>query len=195
MERKFMIYQRRDGLQIAEEATGTRLESGMEFLARPNKSDCWYTAGFNIVFDDDYELVGEELIDCSRPPLNVLVFVDGVMKVVHQSRIALEDMVEQYDDAISDRDLIVARQLKADINAEIDACHTEASLINDALDENYPLARKVLLWSYIDGEAKARTLELAHFEAMEMDKQATHFRKEQAALSQRVAVIMSKAPS
>lgn len=32
----------------------------------------------------------------------------------------------------------------------------------------------------------------AHAEALEMDKQATHFRKEQAALTQRVAAIMGK---
>ena len=48
-----MVYQRRDGFQIAEEATGTRLENGMEFLARPYKSALWCTAEFNIVIDDD----------------------------------------------------------------------------------------------------------------------------------------------
>ncbi|HBC6873886.1 TPA: hypothetical protein KE043_003703 [Citrobacter koseri] len=82
MERKFMIYQRRDGFQIAEESTGTRLENGMEFLARPNKSVNWCIADFNIFIDDDYDLVGEEVIDCSRYPSRVLCFVDGVMKTI-----------------------------------------------------------------------------------------------------------------
>ena len=191
-----MIYQRRDGFQIAEEATGTRLESGMEFLARPNKSTFWYNAGFNIVIDDDYELVGEELIDCSRPPLNVLFLVDGVMKVVHQSRIALEDMIEQYDDAISDRDLIVARQFKADINAAIDACHVEALELNLSMMINgVNAARRQSQYRNAASERQAQWLEQDHAEALEMDKQATHFRKEQAALSQRVAVIMGKAPA
>lgn len=126
MERKFMVYQRRDGFQVAEEATGTRLENGMEFLARPNKSANWCTVAFNLVIDDDYELVGEVVIDCSRQPGQVLCFVDGVMKTLDQSRIAVEDMIEQYDDAISDRDLIVARQWKADIKAAIETSHSEA---------------------------------------------------------------------
>lgn len=170
-----MIYQRRDGFQIAEEATGTRLESGMEFLARPNKSDFWYTAGFNIVIDDDYELVGEEFIDCSRPPLNVLLFVDGVMKVVHQSRIALEDMIEQYDDAINDRDLIVARQFKADIKAAVHACHAEALAENASRSAR--LANEVMLcdnhrslFSKCDPFVRTLMLEDAHAEALAIEK-------------------------
>lgn len=136
MERKFMVYQRRDGFQVAEEATGTRLENGMEFLARPHKSALWCTAEFNIVIDDDYKLVGEEVIDCSSLPIRVLCFVDGVMKIFDQSRIAIENMIEELDDAISDRDLIVARQLKADINAAIELCHAEAMAINAEMNSN-----------------------------------------------------------
>ncbi|HGO5420092.1 TPA: hypothetical protein ACK2W8_004701 [Klebsiella oxytoca] len=136
MERKFMVYQRRDGFQVAEEATGTRLENGMEFLARPHKSALWCTAEFNIVIDDDYEVVGEEFIDCSRLPTQVLCFVEGVMKIFDQSRIAIENMIEEFDDAISDRDLIVARQLKADINAAIEQCHV------NALETNAEIERK-----------------------------------------------------
>lgn len=134
MERKFMVYQRRDGFQIAEEATGTRLENGMEFLARPHKSALWCTAEFNIVIDDDYELVGEEFVNCSRLPTRVLCFVDGVMKIFDQSRIAIENMIEEFNDAISDRDLIVARQLKADINAAIEQCHADALETNTFID-------------------------------------------------------------
>jgi len=84
MERTFMIYQRRDGFQIAEEATGTRLASGMEMLARPNKSADWCFAAFNIDLNDGgegYELVGEESIDCSVIPAQMIEFVDGVMKI------------------------------------------------------------------------------------------------------------------
>lgn len=84
MERKFMIYQRRDGFQIAEEATGTRLANGMDMLARPNKSADWCFAAFNIDLTDGkdgYELVGEESIDCSVPPAQMIEFVDGVMKI------------------------------------------------------------------------------------------------------------------
>ena len=136
MERKFMVYQRRDGFQVAEEATGTRLENGMEFLARPHKSALWCTAEFNLVIDDDYEPIGEETIDCSHLPAQVLCFVDGVMKIIDQSRIAIENMIEEYDDAISDRDLIVARQLKADINAAIEQCHV------NALEANAEIERK-----------------------------------------------------
>lgn len=88
MERKFMVYQRRDGFQVAEEATGTRMENGMEFLARPNKSANWCAADFNIVIDDDYELVGEEVIDCSIEPAQVLCFIDGVMKTYDANTIA-----------------------------------------------------------------------------------------------------------
>lgn len=80
MERKFMVYQRRDGFQVAEEATGTRMKNGMDFLARPNKSANWCAAAFNIVIDDDYELVGEEVIDCSIEPTKAICFIDGVMK-------------------------------------------------------------------------------------------------------------------
>ncbi|MCR9028376.1 hypothetical protein NXA99_07490 [Citrobacter amalonaticus] len=80
MERKFMVYQRRDGFQIAEEATGTRMENGMDFLARPHKSANWCAAVFNIVIDDDYELVGEEVIDFSIEPTKAICFIDGVMK-------------------------------------------------------------------------------------------------------------------
>ncbi|HCD7551790.1 TPA: hypothetical protein ND482_002097 [Citrobacter farmeri] len=135
MERTFMIYQRRDGFQIAEEVSGIRLENGMEFLARPNKSTFWCIAAFNIVIDDDYELVGEEVINCSLLPAQVLYIVDGVMKAVDQSRIAVEDMIEQYDDAINDRDLIVARQWNVDIQAAIKACHTEALEMNSSFKE------------------------------------------------------------
>lgn len=87
MERKFKIYQRRDGFQIAEEATGIRLDNGMEFLARPNKSVNWCTADFNIVIDDDYELVGEEVIDCSIEPVLVICFIDGVMKTYNSKKL------------------------------------------------------------------------------------------------------------
>lgn len=80
MERKFMVYQRRDGFQVAEEATGTRMKNGMDFLARPHKSANWCAAAFNIVIDDDYELVGEEVIDCSIEPTKAICFIDGVMK-------------------------------------------------------------------------------------------------------------------
>jgi len=84
------------------------------------------------------------------------------------------------------------RDLREWSGNSIEAAHTEALILNDALDESYPLARKVLLWRYLSDESKARMLELAHTEALEMDKQATHFRKEQAALTQRVAAIMGK---
>ncbi|ENI4692450.1 hypothetical protein ABX050_003831 [Salmonella enterica] len=81
MERKFMIYQRRDGFQIAEEATGARLENGLEFLARPHKSAEWCATFFNIDLNDDgYELVGEEIIDCSACT-HCIEFVDGIMRV------------------------------------------------------------------------------------------------------------------
>ncbi len=41
--------------------------------------------------------------------------------------------------------------------------------------------------------SRLRTIvEIDHAEALEMDKQATHFRKEQAALTKRVAAIMGK---
>jgi hypothetical protein len=88
MERKFMVYQRRDGFQVAEEATGTRMKNGMDFLARPHKSANWCAAAFNIVIDDDYELVGEEVIDCSIGPAQVLCFIDGVMKTYDAITIA-----------------------------------------------------------------------------------------------------------
>jgi len=86
MERKFMIYQRRDGFQIAEEATGTRLANGMDMLARPNKSADWCFAAFNIDLtdgEDGYELVGEESIDCSVAPAQMIEFVDGVTKITN----------------------------------------------------------------------------------------------------------------
>ncbi|MBE5683918.1 hypothetical protein [Pantoea agglomerans] len=84
------------------------------------------------------------------------------------------------------------RDLREWSGNSIKAAHAEALIINDALDETYPLARKVLAWPYFSDESKARMLELTHAEALEMEKQATHFRKEQAALTQRVAVIMGK---
>ncbi|EBZ9544607.1 hypothetical protein EH096_21655 [Salmonella enterica subsp. enterica serovar Enteritidis] len=128
-----MVYQRRDGFQIAEEASGIRLKNGMEFLARPHKSAFWCTADFNIDLhdeDDGYELVGEEIIDCSHLPAQVICFVDGVMKVFDQSRIALEDMIEQRDDAIGDRDIPAALAWKVDIDAAIEQCHAEALEMN-----------------------------------------------------------------
>lgn len=84
------------------------------------------------------------------------------------------------------------RNLREWSGNSIEAAHTEALIVNDALDEAYPLARKVCLWSYLSDESKARMLELVHAEALEMDKQATHFRKEQATLTKRVAAIMGK---
>lgn len=82
MEKKFKVYQRRDGFQVAEIATGIRLQNGMEFLARPNKSANWCTAAFNVVIDDDYELVGEDVVDCSRLPAQAICFVNGVMTCI-----------------------------------------------------------------------------------------------------------------
>ncbi|CAM6730598.1 MULTISPECIES: hypothetical protein [Enterobacter cloacae complex] len=116
MERKFMIYQRRDGFQIAEEATGTRLDNGMDMLARPNKSADWCFAAFNIDLieeEDGYELVGEESIDCSVPPAQMIEFVDGVMKI--SSTCAKElDMDEAHVEALEINaaidNMIAARQ-------------------------------------------------------------------------------------
>ncbi|MEB4676056.1 hypothetical protein MXL54_14895 [Enterobacteriaceae bacterium G50] len=44
MERKFKSHQHRDGSQIAEESTGARLEDGLDFLVRANKSANWCIA-------------------------------------------------------------------------------------------------------------------------------------------------------
>ena len=102
MERTFMIYQRRDGFQIAEEATGTRLATGMEMLARPNKSADWCFAAFNIDLndgEDGYELVGEESIDCSVAPAQMIEFVDGVMKITSTFAEVL-DMEEAHSEAL-----------------------------------------------------------------------------------------------
>ncbi|CAI1528377.1 Uncharacterised protein [Serratia quinivorans] len=172
MERKFMIYQRRDGFQIAEEATGIRLENGMDFLARPNKSAFWCTAAFNIDIDDDYELVGEEFIDCAHLPAQALYFVDGVMRSLDQSRIIVEDMIEQYDDAISDRNLIVARQWKADINAAIEASHYEALETNKLIE--YATKNRAFRAYWLKSEsgnsvADMNTWDTMHAEALEMN--------------------------
>lgn len=164
MERKFMVYQCRDGFQIAEEATGTRLENGMEFLARPNKSGLWCTAAFNVVIDDNYELVGEEVIDCSHQPVQVLCFVDGVMKAIDQSRITIEDMIEHADDAISDRNIPAARAWKIDIDAAIEQCHAEAlemdAEFNKAHQDDFFSATPMM---------QAVWVNLNHAEALEMN--------------------------
>lgn len=51
----------------------------------------------------------------------------------------------------------------------IEAAYAEALMINAALDEEYPLARKILLWSYLSEEDKERTLAVNHAEALEMN--------------------------
>ena len=148
MKRNFMIYQRRDGFQVAEIATETRFANGMEFLARPHKSACWCTAAFNIVIDDDYELVGEELIDCSRLPSQVICFVDGVLKTLDQSRVNIEKMIEQYDDAI-------------------EQCHAEALEMNKNFFELY--YRYWRWWNIMDEYARADDLALAHKTALKIN--------------------------
>ncbi|EPS6876300.1 hypothetical protein ACVG8M_004018 [Morganella morganii] len=41
-------------------------------------------------------------------------------------RDAVEDLIEQYDDAISDRNIPLARLLKAELNDAVEAAHAEA---------------------------------------------------------------------
>ena len=55
--------------------------------------------------------------------------------------------------------------------------------------------REAEFFGGVDYAARSSALEAAHAEALEMDKQATHFRKVQTALSRRVAVIMGKTPA
>lgn len=134
MERTFMIYQRRDGFQIAEEATGTRLASGIEMLARPNKSADWCFAAFNIDLNDGgegYELVGEESIDCSVIPAQMIEFVDGVMKITSTFADEL-DMEEAHAEAL---------EINAAIDNMIQARQQIANKEPDFLQETWDLVR------------------------------------------------------
>ncbi|RTN93685.1 hypothetical protein EKN76_13705 [Enterobacter bugandensis] len=134
MERKFMIYQRRDGFQIAEEATGTRLANGMDMLARPNKSADWCFAAFNIDLtdgEDGYELVGEESIDCSVVPSQMIEFVDGVMKITNSFAEEL-DMGEAHAEAL---------EINAAIDSMIEARQQIANKEPDFLQETWDLVR------------------------------------------------------
>jgi hypothetical protein len=176
MERKFKIYQRRDGFQIAEESTGIRLENGMEFLVRPNKSAFWCLAAFNIVIDDDYALVGEEVIDCSRRPAQVICFVDGVMLAIDQSRIDVEDMIEQCDDAISDRNIPAALAWKVDIDAAIEHCHAEALEMDSEYQQAIATIAENLtlpVWDRCSGTVKTEIVKHHHAEALEMNKKCS----------------------
>lgn len=134
MERKFMIYQRRDGFQITEEATGTRLANGMDMLARPNKSADWCFAAFNIDLtdgEDGYELVGEESIDCSVVPSQIIEFVDGVMKITNSFAEEL-DMGEAHAEAL---------EINAAIDSMIEARQQIANKEPDFFQETWDLVR------------------------------------------------------
>ena len=91
--------------------------------------------------------------------------------------------------------LITLRQREAEFfggmdyaarRAAVEAAHAEALKINVAYDAQIAFECKTKPF-------QQQMVQWAHADALEMDKQATHFRKEQAALSQRVAAVMGKA--
>ncbi|MDU5473987.1 MULTISPECIES: hypothetical protein [unclassified Pantoea] len=93
--------------------------------------------------------------------------------------------------------LITLRQCEAEFfggmdyaarRAAVEAAHAEALKNNAAYDAQIAFECKTKPF-------QQKMVEWAHAEALEMDKQATHFRKVQTALSRRVAVIMGKTPA
>lgn len=80
----------------------------------------------------------------------------------------------------------------------IEADHAEALLMNIEIDAGAAIMKNPAIRAYWlqcetmkVGDA-CREWDALHAEAIEMDKQATHFRREQAALSERVRAIMAK---
>lgn len=85
-------------------------------------------------------------------------------------RDAIETMIENMDDAISDRDILAAREWKADIKAAVEADHAEA-LEEDAQREMDKPAFRAF-WAASDFSVMVNALEAfnaAHAEALELD--------------------------
>lgn len=53
--------------------------------------------------------------------------------------------------------------------AKLEADHEAALIIDNALDEAYPLARQVLLWSFMDEESRRAMLDANHADALKHD--------------------------
>ncbi|WP_281083944.1 hypothetical protein [Klebsiella quasivariicola] len=81
MKRDFVIYQRRDGFQIAQEKAGEYDSHELDLFARPHKGADWCSVMFDVDLESGYELIGEEKIECSRFPAQAIDFVDGVMSI------------------------------------------------------------------------------------------------------------------
>lgn len=135
MKRKFMVYQRRDGFQIAE-ATGTRLENGPDFLARPHKSASWRIAAFNVVIDDGYELKGEEVVNCSQLTTQVLCFVEGVLTLIDLDQLHEEahEMNGLFNSAAFRFNHFWISLSAAERHEAVDKAHAEALEINAAIE-------------------------------------------------------------
>jgi hypothetical protein len=73
------------------------------------------------------------------------------------------------------------------------ADHDEALAMNAEFDQvKVRRCRDAVFFGSLDAFGRRVVVEAAHGEALEMDKQATHFRREQSALTERVNKIMGK---
>lgn len=79
------------------------------------------------------------------------------------------------------------------LDAMIAADHAEALAMNAEFDQvKVRRCRDAVFFGSLDAFGRRVIVEAAHGEALEMDKQATHFRREQSALTERVNKIMGK---
>lgn len=106
-----------------------------------------------------------------------------------------------------------AAQARIDLLAEIEADHAEGEAVVAAINNDITVGiahaealamnaefdqvkvrrcRDAVFFGSLDAFGRRVIVEAAHGEALEMDKQATHFRREQSALTERVNKIMGK---
>lgn len=94
------------------------------------------------------------------------------MKTLIITREQFQDLEDAYDDAMSDRNVLLLRSIKAEMVEWIEAAHTEALEMNDQIDITRVNAARVQSQFYgaYDYPRRRDIVEAAHAEALEINQ-------------------------